>query len=273
MLIMAEDDVSLQQIELRPNAFDDLTRLFVEDLGEADLTAQKQQTEIELRNLRLGLGIRPVAYDLKQLHKMGHARAPESSLYDGYDVWLIVHKVGVLDGGGLLKAKAVQYEVEFPEREVYCLNLFPKTELETRAAAKIDYGVTLSASGAAEASTSVLGGAPWLPLAGGVRFSAATSAEVTGRLAWSLDTPIVQAVGEGSSKATWRFSRYQQHMLGDQTMLQTVLLPRKERDRLEFRIRGRLEVTSKIFPWGDARVTDWIAVTCPLLGVSGESHV
>jgi hypothetical protein len=271
---MADDDVlSLSEYELRPSPFADLTV----PLGNFGLSDQEGSVgELTIGKLRVRLGNRPIAYDLRRVFMAGHGHPPDTSAYNGYDIWMVVHTMGVLSEDGRGTVEAMGYEVSFPdEKAAYTIDLLPRTEFVTKLEAGFQARVDLGAEGRAGVSTQgpADAGTESALLAGSISVAMSKSASLLGKLSFSLKTPIVQAVGIGSSRSQWHFEKHDKDLFGDQVMVQTVLVPRRTK-QLDFKIRGYAMIKPRFYSFAARHETGWVKVSCPLVsrpvGLQGE---
>ena len=262
---MADDDVfSLSEYELAPSPFADLT-IPLGNFGPAD--QEGPAGEFTVGKLRVRLGDRPIAYDLRRVFMAGHGQPPDTSAYNGYDIWIIVHTMGVLSEDGRGTVEAMGYEVSVPdEKAAYTIDLLPRTEFVTKLEAGFQARVDLGAEGRAGVSKQgpADAGTESALLAGSISVAMSKSASLIGKLSFSLKTPIVQAVGVGSSRCQWHFEKHDKDLLGDQVMVQTVLVPRRTR-QLEFQIRGYAMIKPRFYSFAARHETGWVDVSCPLV--------
>jgi hypothetical protein len=226
------------------------------------------EPEIVKRNIEIRIGARPRALDLRRVYGQNGKEFPKDvELYTSYRVWLISHHVSILRHPGIEYVNRFSFEARFGEKpRVTILGLFPETKFVTRAAvdasAKAVAGIDLK--GAASAPTVDLSKlSPIVLSAGGsAQFELGTKVGFVGNLTLSVMTPAVVAVGVGDIYSHWAFEKVDQPLVGDQTISQTVLVP-KNKTRLDFEVRvGATISTFDLLP--SRRTSEWMRMSVEL---------
>jgi hypothetical protein len=222
--------------------------------------------EIALDHLQVRIGVRPVAYDLRALYRSAHKKLPDTLAFNQFDPWLIVHTMGAIVQEGSARVEAMGYEAVFgDETEAYTVDLFPQTRFATTVAGRLQGKVQLGIEGNARVDVPELPGPMGIEvLSGGVELTLSSDASLLGLLSFSLLTPVVQAVGRGSPRCQWHFEKHERPLLGDQPMVQTVLVHRFS-EQISFKIRGYALVKRRYLSFAVRRETEWIDVVCPLV--------
>src|SRR5262249_54819345 len=87
--------------------------------------------------------------------------------------------------------------------------------------------------------------------------------KMVGRVSFSLLSPVIQAVGLRSSRCEWVFEVEQKPLLGDQVMLQTVLVP-PGTPSLRLKARGYALLKTSWISFPAPVYTDWLNLKCVL---------
>jgi hypothetical protein len=221
--------------------------------------------DIEVGRLRLRVGERPVARNLRALYELRKRGLPEDlEVFISYDIWLLTHSVSVVKEGGFKKIRQIGYQMRFPDKpKVTVLEVLPQTDFVTRFGGFFKSEADIQINGHAsvpESLTHLLDMVEYLSFDG--QFTISKQLNVVGRVSFSVITPIIQAVGVGDNGSEWVFKKHDRPLLGDQLMMQIVLTPRRVR-RLNFKARVYATVSS--FNLVPARFqSDWLDLQCML---------
>jgi hypothetical protein len=83
--------------------------------------------DIDKGSLRVRVGRRPIAMNLANLYsKRGRAVPDEYMVYEGYNIWLLNHSVGILRERGALDASHVYYEIELADERAIITEVLPQ---------------------------------------------------------------------------------------------------------------------------------------------------
>lgn len=194
--------------------------------GRADL----QKGQVLLR-----VGQRPIVTNLKGVYLKSHQELPPNfEVFSAYDIWLIAFGVGILRKAGFREVKQFGLSVTFPEKpRVTVLDVLPQTEFVKRLGSDLKSELALGLNGSARASANVVADiVPTAPLQLSADASLKASAElnVVGNISFSVQTPIIQAIGVGGSCAEWVFKKSDKPLVGDQHMMVTLLTPKNTED-------------------------------------------
>lgn len=262
---MYNTELSMQAMELEPSPFGNLLPSPYDlDFG----TEVEEDISISFKGLEIRLGNRPVARNLRQLYHLGHQEFPVSlAIFDVYDVWLIMHSIAAIRQEGRTPIHALGYEADFLEEDqVYTIDLLPQPKFSTSLSGKLESNVDLGVEGHAELPETARAFMDSIQFLGGdAKLKLSSAMQLIGRISFSVMSPLIQAIGIGSSHCQWQFEVEQKPLLGDQIMLQTVLVPRYT-EKLAFKIRGYAQLRPK---WTKALAmfrTKWLQVECLLSG-------
>lgn len=254
-------DESIREMTLMPGPFGDLRHSpFEVDLG----TEEVDSSAVDADGLRIRLGDRPMAKNLRVLYRAAHHEMPaDGSVFDAYDVWLITHTAGVIRRTGGAAVEALGYEADFADAtQIYTVDLLPQIRFSTLADTGWETCVDIGAGGEArEPEDAIQLLASTQHLGGGAMLNPSVDVALIGRVNFPLLTPTMQTVGKGASRCQWYFERDREPLLGEQTMLQTVLMP-KFAVPSEFRVRAYVMIKSRWLKSPARFNTEWVNVEC-----------
>ncbi len=222
----SDTTLSVQAMNLNDGTFGSLLLGQDTRFGGAG-AAKPPEAMIEVKELQIHIGNRPICRDLRALYKKTHKTVPPGlAIFSRYDVWIIPHVIGAIKrtgGGGI---HALGYQADFDGDEVYTIDLVPGTKFDTKFEVNTALEVDLGLEGHAEvpqAARTFLD--EFESFGGDARLKLSAEAKLVGRLSLSLIAPVVQTVGLYHSRCEWRFEVEKNPLLGDQLMFQTVLVP------------------------------------------------
>ena len=259
---MANDDL-FQTLELRPCSFGNL--LF--SPYELDYGTPEKHPSIDIRGLHIRLGNKPFAHNLwDMLQQRERELPPNLAVFDAYDIWLISHMIGVIRDRGHASVQRLGYIAEFEDEEqIYTIDLLPQSQFCTTTGGSFEFSTALGVEGCAsmpDGIRSLLNKTKIL--AGDAKLEFTSELNLLGRISFSTLSTLIQAVGTGSSRCEWCFDADEKPLLGEQIMLQTVLVPRETKN-IRFRICGYALIKTLWSPFGAKFETDWLSVECTLL--------
>jgi hypothetical protein len=100
-----------------------------------------------------------------------------------------------------------------------------------------------------------------LPLSADASLKLSSELKVVGTLSFSVQTPIIAAIGVGGRHAEWLFEKVDRPLVGDQQMVLTVLTPRTAN---ELATTITVSVTVSTFNLLPCRLEKRIELTVPL---------
>ena len=259
---MADADPTLQsqQFELEDAPGGDLPVLLEEDLG----TSSTDGT-LTASGVRMILGTRPLAYDLRALRKRAEIEDPEQKLYRLLYPWLVVHHIGLICELKARPVLALRYEADFGAELVTTMGLSPDLVTQTSKLATMSFSSTIEGNGSLRVGGEQSAVGRILPLGGGMKLGMDTSLTIQGNLdLCKRQVPLVHSAGLGSARAEWYFRADGEPLAGSQTMAQVLLAP-KNADSLKFRVRGELVLGSRFPGVVASKYTPWVDVTCDLV--------
>lgn len=223
------------------------------------------EPDIEADRLRLRIGDRPIARNLRRLYELSDRQLPDTlEVFTSYDLWLLTHAVSVIKEGGYKRVRHLGYRMSFQEKpRVTVVDILPQTHFVTKVGGFFRAETDIQLNGEAkvpDSLTELLEEVESISLGGQIRISA--EANVVGRVSFSVMTPVIQAVGVGSNGSEWVFRKDEQPLLGDQLMIQIVLTPRRLR---EIKFRAQLHAAITTFDFLPALLeSDWLDLECEL---------
>lgn len=257
-----QNQISMTPMELRPGAFGDLSLApYAEgrDFGSEGI--------ISVKDLEISVGDRPVCRNLRRMYELGGRKVPsEIEVFDLYDIWLITHAVGIIKReGSTAKVKSIGYQADFADADnVFTIDLLPRTKFVSKLSLSSQTEVALGLEGHAqvpEAVTMLLEQVEYLGGDASIRLS--SDNRIVGRLSFSVMSPTIQAVGMGSSRCEWIFEEDETPLLGDQLMIQTILVPAGT-PAIKFAARGSAFVRTRWLSFAVPFYTDQIELSCAL---------
>lgn len=253
------DELMYREEELVPPAFGDLLRSPYEEHFGPD-------TEITKKGLTIRVADRPVAKSVRRLYELSHKTLPPGlAVFDAYDIWIVAHGVGVIRTAGSGAIRSIGYEADFGDSDdVLTIDLLPQTKFKKHLTAEMRMEADLGAEGHAELPEPAREILDLVHTIGGdARIRLSSDVSVVGRVSLSIMTPTVQAVGKMGSRCQWQFDLDTEPILGDQIMLQTILVPIGTRS-ISYRVRARALMKTSWVSFAVPRQTKWIDVTCEL---------
>lgn len=222
---------------------------------------------ITVKSLEVRLGDRPVCRNLRRLYELSHAELPpDIAVFDEYDIWSITHTIGAIHRqDSYPKVKGLGYEANFVNAaKVLTIEILPRSKFVSIGEVKSETQFDLGLEGHAQPPEGVKEFLNQVEYLGGdASIKLSSDLKMIGRVSFSVMTPIIQAVGLGSSHCEWLFEVEDKPLLGDQIMLQTVLVPRGTRD-LKFKARGYALLRPSWISFSTMLYTDWLEVECHL---------
>lgn len=259
---MEMTELSMKSFELQPPPFGNVAL----SPYEVDYGTEAQAQDISYRGISVRLGDRPIAKNLRRLYELAHNELPpDLAVYDAYEIWLICHAIGAADRQGNAQIAGLGYEADFAnEKEVLTIDLLPQTRFNTLVEGSWTSSVDLGAEGnmqVAQTTRQLL--EEFASIGADARLQLSSELKCVGRLSFSILSPQIQAVGKGGSRCEWLYERDDRPLLGDQIMLQTILVP-PGTPEVRFKARGYALLRPNWVPFGAPFYTEWIDVTCSL---------
>ena len=211
------------------------------------------EEEPELLGVKIRLGNVPIVYNLKELMELsGTKPPPEFELqFKNKDVYTVTHAIGVVRIKGKAKVKELQYNAEAIEiDDARTIDLLPNTkfrkvfEVNSELHGAFEAGGKFSAE-IPEELTKALSGRK-IDLGGDLNLELSASSNFVGKINFSIQLPMVQAIGTSSNKCTWVLNPDANPLLGDQLMVQTIAVP-KGTNEIKYRIQGLVKVDKGLF--------------------------
>lgn len=207
---------------------------------------------VELLGIRLRLGNRPLVYSLTELARQGGKPAVSASS-QAQEYYLVVHAMSAMRTRGNASVEELQYFASAVEPSaLQTIDLFPKTRFHQLVHAGLNLessldlfgGVSLDVpSGLAE---QLIDGC--LYLGPGLQLQLSASARFIGRFVYSLQIPVVQAVGVGSNTCSWILKPNEQKtpLLGDQLLVQSIAVPKGTKS-IRYKLSGLVKADKGLF--------------------------
>jgi len=249
---------------------EDLLELAVDRATAPELEAEQDYgTEIEEGGFYVAAARNPVCHDLRRvLEQTGAVSTQAIVLYERFRLWLVPHRLSVIRRKGLAEPTSIGIEVEYQAESGTCsvVDLLPGPRFIEHGSIDLNARVrgTITASG--ELLRSPSGGAAIEGTVGsqigGLRFESKAEGGVALGFHAAVITPYVSAVGIGSSRAEWRFDKYEEALFGRDIETWTILAFPKRKKSLSYRMRFWL--TARTMSFSTRRESDWLSITCAL---------
>lgn len=222
--------------------------------------------EIEEGFLKLRIGDRPFARNLRTMYELNDRKVPdEIEIFMAYDVWLITHVVSIMQEAGYKKVKQLGCEVRFQEEpKVTILELLPQTRFIKKLGGlfKSEAGIQLNGKATLPASVSqLLNSVENFSL--GAEMTLSSQANIVGKLSFAVMSAAVVATGVGDRRSEWLFNKAGDRPLqGDQLMVHVLLTP-KHLKNVTF--KARIYATISGFNFIPVRLkSEWVDLACDL---------
>lgn len=224
--------------------------------------------KIGVKSLEVRLGDRPLCRNLRRLYELSHQELPpDVAVFDEYDIWSITHTIGAIHRrDSYPKLKGIGYEVDFENAEkILTIEILPRSKFITLSEIKSEVNFDLGLEGHAQPPEVVKALLDQFEYLGGdASIKLSSDLKMVGRVSFSVMSPVIQAVGLGSSRCEWLFEVDDKPLLGDQIMLQTVLVPRGTR-ALKFKARGYALLRPNWISFSTMIYTNWLDLECQLI--------
>jgi hypothetical protein len=220
-----------------------------------------------LQDIQISLGNVLRARDIRKLYKLGHKELPtDLQVFGGNDIWLITHTVSAIKRRGTGKILSLGYEIEFKDpEEAYTIDLFPRTKFISSLDSSMENQVDVGIEGNVSLSNQAVDiGDKVESLGGSAKLKISSTLKMVGRVSFSVMSPVVTAIGIGSSRGEWLFEEHDKPLLGEQTMLQTVLVPRGTKS-IPVRIRAYAHLKANWIAFPATAYTKWLDTDCKVL--------
>jgi hypothetical protein len=178
----------------------------------------------------LRLGDRPFARSVRQLFKLKKMQLPpEIEVLKG-ETYLITLAVGLSAKSGANRVKIIGFTAKF-DGPGATIDIFPKSEFKEYFGLGGKFEAGVSADGYAKLPDAVGAlTAEVINLGAGAEMKLAAEAKMVGKLSLSIKSAVVQAIGTGASTVEWQFYRDQTPLVGDQVMVQSVVVPAGQKE-------------------------------------------
>jgi hypothetical protein len=195
---------------------------------------------------KLSVGDRPLARNLKTLYLKKEATLPPEIASLRGETYLITHAVGIVAKEAPNDIAVLGYSATLQDVGS-TVELLPNTSFREYLSMSGKFEAAITADGHARIPSSVtkllettesLGGGGEIKLAGDTK--------VVGKVSISIKTPKIQAVGVASSTATWQLAKDDQPLVGDQLLVQMLVVPQGTK-KVRFAIQAFAEIHAGVF--------------------------
>jgi hypothetical protein len=207
---------------------------------------EELETDVDLGAAETGddfsafIGNQPIALRWKDVFaKLGQPIPAEVALYRMFEVWLVPHRFSLNRKKGLAEPTAIGIEVEYVHHGTTCsvISLLPGPRWVKHGGASLHANISGKFSATGEMTEF-----PGLEMVPGLRIGELGIGAIGGggigfSFDWNVATPVISAVGQGSSRCEWRFDRGDEPLFGRTIETWSVLaLPKRQKD-LEYKMR------------------------------------
>jgi hypothetical protein len=236
---MSEISISTEPVKLsQPWLLEDIE---VEFFGKGN-----EVRDILKKTFDLRIGDRPFSRSVRKLYRAGNRQLPPDIAALKGETYLITHAIGMAAQSKAGNVDILGYKAWF-EDPGSTVELFPNTRFKEYISADLKFKAGVAADGYAKTPEILTNLAKEIiNLGAGAELQLGTQASVVGNLSLSLKTPVIQAVGHASSTVTWQFDKDNQPLVGDQVMVQTIVVP-KGQGKITYKIQGYAVIDPGIF--------------------------
>lgn len=226
-------------------------------------------TEIDTGSFFAQIPDQPIGFSVGHVHeRLGVALPEELAVYErdgAFKVYLVPHRVAIIRRGGVAEVTAVGIEVKYLNEDRTCsvAGLFPqfKYVVHGQVGADVQFGGAVDLNGQIAPLSKPTGEGPTVSL-GGLQFSVGGGGRL--HLSATVSTPIVSAIGEGSSGCEWRFDKDREPLFG--RTIETwsaVVLPAGQEELL---YSARFYFLTRVVLFSTRRTSAWSEpIRCPLM--------
>lgn len=255
-----EHSLTVTEAPLELAAGGDVPAMLLEDLGPRSDT----DARVEASGVRLSLGTHPLAYDVRALHRAAGIQVTDP-IYSLFDVWLVVHHVGVIAALRSRPVLALRYEADFGSEPITTRSLSPELEIKTTQLGTLAFSSVLEANGHLRAGGDPEPAVRVLPLGGGLKLNLGTTLKLEGTVDLCKSViPVVHSAGLGSPRCEWYFRSAGEPIAGSQTMAQVLFAPRAT-PALKAKLRAEIVLGSRVPGLVTSHHTAWVDVECKLI--------
>lgn len=224
------------------------------------------EPNIETKGIRIRIGERPFARDLRSLYESnGRKLPPDFEVFRSYDIWLLTQSVSLIKEGRFKEVREVGYQVRFPDKpKITILDVLPRTEFvkisKASLKSEVDIQINGGASNVVDSTERLSDGSE--SFHSGVKLKTHTGINMAVRLSFSVMTQKITAIGIGDHVSEWVFKKDDNLLVGDQLMVQTLLTPKRLK-KLKFEARAYATI-SGFCSLPVKLCSDWIKLECDL---------
>jgi hypothetical protein len=235
----------------------------VEDTA-VDAFGEQETVEKLSQRYHLRLGNRPFARSMRAYYAANDRELPPEYAALPGEVYVVTHAVGLVADDHPGRIGRVNYSASF-DGSGSTVDLCPNTRFREWFGADLTFKAAIGANGSA-ALPDIVGqlANTVIPLAADAELQLAASAKVLGQLKLSVKTPKVQTVGQASTTVTWQLDKDAEPLVGDQVLVQTVVVPR-EQETLTFQLQAAAMIDRNFVGWPVRLATDAVAVEVGLV--------
>lgn len=199
--------------------------------------AAYESDEELLSAYKLRVGDRPFARSIRALYEKNKRKLPPDVAALRGETYIVTHGVGLFASKKANAVVTLGFSAQFSGPGA-TVDLFPRSSFKEYLAARGKFEAGIAADGSAKLPEG-LGAlsSETLNIGADASIQVGVEASVVGKVSLSIVSPKIQAVGTGASRVEWQFERDEHPLVGDQVMLQTIVVP-KGQATLEYTVQG-----------------------------------
>jgi hypothetical protein len=251
--------------------------LRLQDLGSPDWSVKNP-----FASLRAYIADEPISFSLKEMHRVLAQPIPRSlDFYRGYEVWLIPNRFSVKKEGGISEPSSLGIQIEFrnddndvnlnPGMTCSVIALLPEARFFQRGFFTGALSGAFTPTGEISLNTESFVPKESLPLSTDLKVGLNADVKVGLSFNYQVHTPVISAIGIGSSRAEWMFSEESGPLYGKDIETWTVLAVPKGLADLHYRVKLYVNLRTAYIP--TRHETAWKTLKISLKKISRRSLV
>jgi hypothetical protein len=236
----------METIKIKPQKATVAEPWLIEGPGIEVFAPGEDPVEKLLNDYTLQLGDRPYVRSVRKLYELYQKQLPPEIAALRGETYLVTHAVGLIAKTGANRIDTVGYMASF-EDHGSTIELFPNTRFKEYFSISAKFEAGVSADGYAKLPDQVGDLAKdIINLGAGAELQLSTEAQMVGKLALTIKSPKVQALGNASSTIIWQFNQDDKPLVGDQVMVQTIVVP-KGQEKITLKMQAFAMIDPGIF--------------------------
>lgn len=214
-------DVTLAEVE------HSISQLWLAEATEQDVFAKQDTAEKISKRYRMRIGNRPFARSMRAFYEANNRKLPAEFAALPGEVYAVTHALGIVADAHPGRIATLGFQATF-QGDGATVDLCPNTRFREWFGADLTFRAAITADGHAAVPDFVGDLADSvIPLGAHAEVQLGASAKAVGQLRVGVKTPKVQAVGQASTTVEWQLDKDANPLVGDQILVQTVVVPRE----------------------------------------------